>query len=119
MTSSPIAKKVTLPDNWVHLQKTMIPDQATACYWSVWYDIKDKDTFGNPDELLCNGTAWLMWCPIGDDPSLNDSWAHAEDLDGDCKNALTAIESVYGVSFHESIWVDITPEQMLKDNPIV
>ena len=41
MPSSPIAKKLdVLPDNWVHLQKTMIPDQATACYWSVWYDHK-------------------------------------------------------------------------------
>ena len=42
MPASPIMKKVVLPDNWVHLQKTMIPDQATACYWSVWYDIDDR-----------------------------------------------------------------------------
>ena len=42
MPASPIMKKVTLPDKWVHLQKTMIPDQATACYWSVWYDIDDR-----------------------------------------------------------------------------
>ena len=60
-----------------------------------------------------------MWCPIDDDPSKNDSWGHVEDLDDSCRNVLTAIESVYCVSFFESIWKDITPEQMLKDNPIV
>ena len=38
MPASPITKEITLPDNWVQLQKTMIPDQATGCYWSVWYD---------------------------------------------------------------------------------
>ena len=121
MPSSPIAKKVYLPDNWVHLQKTMIPDQATASYWSVWYDHKGEENIG--DEWVARyvdvGTAWLMWCPFGDDPSLNDNWGHVEDLDGDCKNALTTIESVYGVSFHESVWKEISPAQTLKDNPIV
>jgi len=109
MPASPIAKEITLPDHWVHLQKTMIPDQATGCYWSVWYDVKDKDTFGNPDELLYSGTAWLMWCAIGDDPSINDSWCHAEEINEECRNVLTAIEAVYGVSFHESIWIPIIP----------
>ena len=111
MPSSPIAKKLdVLPDNWVQLQKTMIPDQATAHYWRVWYD---------PPTNMKNGTAWLMCCPLDDDPSKNDSWGHVEDLDDSCRNVLTAIESVYCVSFFESIWKDITPEQMLKDNPIV
>ena len=98
MPSSPIAKKMdVLPDNWVHLQKTMIPDSNTCCYWSVWYDV-DGQSEGK-------GTAWLMWCPIDDDPSVNDSWGHAEEIDDSCRNVLTAIESVYGVSFHDSIWV--------------
>ena len=111
MPASPIVKKMdTLPDHWVHLQKTIIPDQATACYWGVWYA---------PPTNMKNGTAWLMWCPFGDDPSVNDSWCHAEEINEECRNVLTAIESVYGVSFHESIWKDITPEQTLKDNPIV
>jgi len=125
MPSSPIAKEITLPDNWVQLQKTMIPDQTTACYWSVWFDVKDKK----------KGTAWLMWCAFGDDPSVNDSWAHAEDIevcedtlrnwahaediDESCRNVLDVIESVYGVSFHESMWIPMTAEQMLKDNPII
>ena len=113
MPASPISKEITLPDNWVQLQKTMIPDQATACYWSVWYDV------GSGGWIETKGTAWLMWCPFGDDPTVNDSWGHVEDLDEDCKNVLTAIESVYGVSFHESIWVEITPEQVVRDNPLV
>ena len=98
MPSSPIAKEVILPDNWVHLQKTMIPDQTTSCYWSVWYDLNEAN----------KGTAWLMWCPLGDDPSVNDHWGHVEDLDGDCMNALTAIKAVYGVDFKDSIWFPMT-----------
>ena len=102
MPSSPIAKEITLPDNWVHLQKTMISDKATDSYWSVWYDWKDRNT--------CKGTAWLMWCPSELNPSVNDSCGHAEDLDESCRNVLTAIESIYGVSFHESIWVELPSE---------
>ena len=102
MPASPITKKVTLPDNWVHLQKTMIPDQATHSYWSVWYDPLSGG----------KGKAWLMWCPIDDDPSVNDNWGHAEEIDDSCRNVLTAIESVYGVSFHESIWVEMGSEEV-------
>ena len=96
MPSSPIIKEITLPDNWVHLQKTMTPDDETGCYWSVWYDPLPNG----------KGKAWLMWCAIGEDPSVNDSWCHAEDIDESCRNVLTAIESVYKVSFHESILAD-------------
>ena len=113
MPASPIAKEVTLPDNWVHLQKTMIPDSQTSCYWSVWYDIDGTPTEGthagweNSPAFEPKGTAWLMWCPIDDDPSVNDHWGHAEEIDDSCRNVLTAIESVYGVSFHDSIWVEM------------
>ena len=116
MPASPIAKEITLPDNWVHLQKTMIPDSETSCYWSVWYDPPTKkyeDGIPVHDLLLLEGgTAWLMWCPFGDDPTVNDSWGHVEDLEEDCRNVLTAIESVYGVSFHESIWVEMGAEEV-------
>jgi len=108
MPASPIAKKVdVLPYNWVHLQKTMIPDSNTHCYWSVWYD----NTGVSPDRDEEEGTAWLMWCPFGDDPSVNDHWGHAEEIDDSCRNVLTAIESVYGVSFHDSIWVEMGNEE--------
>ena len=106
MPASPISKEITLPDNWVQLQKTMIPDQATGCYWSVWYTIDD----GTPSESK-QGTAWLMWCAIGDDPSVNDSWCHAEEIDDSCRNVLTAIKSIYGVSFHDSIWVELPAKE--------
>ena len=102
MPASPISKEITLPDNWVHLQKTMIPDDETGCYWSVWYDIKKG---------CMVGTAWLMWCPIDDDPSVNDNWGHVEEISGDTKNVLTAIESVYGVSFHECVWVELPAKE--------
>jgi len=110
MPASPITKKITLPDNWVHLQKTMIPDQATGCYWSVWYDCFDPDQGGG-------GTAWLMWCAIGDDPSVNDSWGHAEEIDESCRNVLDAIKSVYGVSFHECMWVKMGATEVFPAQP--
>ena len=97
MPASPIVKEVTPPDNWVQLQKMMTPDQTTACYWSVWYDIDDE----------AGSTAWLMWCPYGEDPAVNDNWSHAEEIDEECRNVLNVIKSVYGVSFHESIWVEL------------
>ena len=107
MPASPITKEITLPDNWVQLQKTMISDQATGCYWSVWYDeSKFTEMPGH-----AQGTAWLMWCPIDDDPSVNDHWGHAEEIGEECRNVLTAIESVYGVSFHDSIWVEMGAEE--------
>ena len=113
MPASPITKEVALPDNWVHLQKTMIPDKATGCYWSVWYDWDEPDANRRTVSIKNkkNGTAWLMWCPFGDDPSVNDSWGHAEEIDDSCRNVLTAIESVYGVSFHDSIWVEMGKEE--------
>ena len=106
MPASPITKEVALPDNWVQLQKTMIPDSSTSSYWSVWYDPPFTNSRGNR-----KGTAWLMWCAIGEDPSVNDSWGHVEELDDSCRNVLTAIESVYGVSFHDSIWVEMGKEE--------
>ena len=114
MPASPIEKDITLPDNWVQLQKTMIPDSNTACYWSVWYNLdhtyKRNSIIPGKYDDVSEGTAWLMWCPIDDDPSVNDSWGHAEEIDDSCRNVLTTIESVYGVSFHESIWVELTSE---------
>ena len=108
MPASPITKEITLPDNWVQLQKTIIPDSSTSCYWSVWYDeSKFTEMVGHTQ-----GTAWLMCCPFGDDPSVNDSWGHAEEIDESCRNVLTTIESVYGVSFHESIWVEMGTEEV-------
>ena len=87
----------------------MIPDSNTCCYWSVWYDIDDKST-GNMSPIL-KGTAWLMWCPFDEDPSVNDNWGHVEEISGDTKNVLTAIESVYGVSFHECVWVELPAKE--------
>ena len=115
MPASPISKEITLPDNWVQLQKTMIPDSNTFCYWSVWYDLEDvwkvNSIIPGKYNEVSRGIAWLMWCPFGDDPSVNDSWGHVEEINGDCKNVLTAIESVYGVSFHECVWVELPAKE--------
>ena len=114
MPALSIVKDITLPDNWVQLQKTMIPDSETSCYWSVWYDIGRSYK-----PSIVKGTAWLMWCPFGDDPSVNDSWGHVEDLEEPCRNIVDTIESVYGVSFHESIWIPMTArEGVVRTTPL-
>ena len=107
MPASPIVKEMTPPDNWVHLQKTMIPDQETGCYWSVWYDPLPKG----------KGKAWLMWCAIGEDPSINDSWCHAEEISEECRNVLDTIKAVYGVSFHECIRVEMGVGEVFPAQP--
>ena len=102
MPASPIAKELKddeLPKDYESLEKVIIPDSATDSYWGVWFD-KEDDPYKH--------TAWLMWCPLGDDPSVNDSWGHVEDLEESCRNVLTAIEAIYGVSFHDSIWTPMT-----------
>ena len=115
MPESPIRKEITLPDNWVHLQKTMIPDDETGCYWGVWYNLvhtyKRNSIIPGKYDDVSEGTAWLMWCAIGEDPSVNDSWCHAEEINGDCRNVLDVIKSVYGVSFHDSIWVELPAKE--------
>ena len=101
MPASPIVKEVTPPENWEKLEKMITPDSATDCYWSVW--------FNEPTNMI-TGTAWLMYCPFGDDPTINDNWSHAEEITGDCKNVLDTIKSVYGISFHEYIIEELPSE---------
>jgi len=117
--SSIIMKDVTLPDNWVHLQKTMTPCSLTDHYYSVWYDPPVKDINGDPWFDGRKGTAWLMCCSFEDDPSVNDAWRHVEDLHEEHKQVLNVIESVYKVSFHESIWQPMTATEVVKNNPLV
>ena len=106
MPSSPIEKPLNkFPVNFESLNKVIIPDSKTAHYYSVWF----FETVSGNEE---NNYASLMCCYIDDNPSINDNWYHVEDLDEICRNVLTAIESVYGVSFHESIWVEMGAEEV-------
>ena len=56
---------------------------------------------------------------MDDNPAIEDNWYHVEDLDKDHTNILDTIKAVFGISFHESVWKEISPAQTLKDNPIV
>ena len=60
----------------------------------------------------------MMYCPFGDDPSVNDSWGHVEEIDDSCRNVLNAVESVYCVSFHDSIWVEMGVGNELPSGPV-
>ena len=112
MPSSPIArsiKKKDLPKDWKSLDKVIIPDNNTAHYYGVWYDVyHDKPS-----------RAWLMCCYIDDNPSVNDSWYHVEDMEEAHRPILDIIRDIYGVSFHDSIWIPMTSTEVKTDNPLV
>ena len=113
MPASPIAKHLTddeFPKDFESLEKVIIPDSATDSYWGVWFD-KEDDPYDH--------TAWLMWCPFGENPSICDNWCHAEEIDEECRNVLDVIRDVTGISFHMAIWKEINPKQTVKDNPLV
>ena len=113
MPASPIIKSNVVlsrcnsenPHLYDHLEKVIVPDSATGCYWSVWYNLEKVYDFD-----AHKVTAHLMWCPIGDDPSVNDSWSHAEEINGDCRNVLDTIEAVYGIRFHELMMKELPSE---------
>ena len=97
MPNSPISKKLNnneFPKDWKSLNKVIIPDSNTAHYYGVWFDIKSS-------------YADLMCCYIDDNPSVIDSWYHVEDMEGIHRPILDTIRDVFGVSFHDSIWVEM------------
>ena len=98
MPSSPIEKKLNkFPVNSESLNKVIIPDSKTAHYYSVWFF---ETVSGNKE----NNYASLMCCYIDDNPSINDSWYHVEDMEEVHRPILDTIQDIFGVSFHESIW---------------
>jgi len=131
MPSSPVKKRVQVSnakydiyngfENWKQFQKIIIPDQATDHYYSIWFDNTEDydagDGWVGVDARY--GDASLMCCQMDDNPATEDNWYHVEDLDKDHTNILDTIKAVFGISFHESVWKEISPAQTLKDNPIV
>ena len=98
MPSSPIAVKLTddeFPKDWESLNKTIISDSNTAHYYGVWFN--DETRY-----------AWLMCCYIDENPSINDSWYHVEDMEEVHRPILDTIRDITGVSFHDSIWIPMT-----------
>jgi hypothetical protein len=112
MPASPIARDISkedLPKDWKSLDKVIIPDNATAHYYGVWYDVyHDKPS-----------RAWLMCCHIEDNPSINDNWYHVEEMEEEHRHICDMIQDIYGVSFHDSIWVKMTATEVVKRNPLV
>ena len=100
MPASPISRdieKKDLPKDWQSLDKVIVPDSNTAHYYGVWYDVyHDKPS-----------RVWLMCCYIDDNPSINDNWYHVEEMEEVHRPILDTIQDVFGVSFHDSIWVEM------------
>ena len=137
MPSSPIGKKASESIKmYEHLNKVIIPDRATDHYYSIWYsnptEIKRKgNRMGKYTSKTILGVetvigtkrvlfdADLMCCQMDDNPTEEHNWYHVEDLEKDHYNVLDTIKAVFGISFHDSIWKEISPEQIAKDNPII
>ena len=102
MPGSPIGKQLTgdaFQKDWDSLEKVIVPDSKTVHYYGVWFD----DTGSN---------ASLMCCYIDDNPSVNDNWYHVEELEDRHRPVLDVIRDVFGISFHESIWVEMGSEEI-------
>ena len=104
MPSSPIRKKLPhYPKGWKSLQKVIIPDSKTSHFYSVWYE----------EQGGCEKGDWyatLMCCYIHDRPAICDSWHEVTDLEEEHHDILCTIETVFGISFHKSIWVNCSDE---------
>ena len=106
MPSSPIRRQLTkdeFPKDWESLNKVIIKDNNTASYLAVDFNID-------------NLTASLMYCYIDDDPSLMVNWGHVEDLEKESRPILNTIQDVTGVSFHDSIWVQMTATETVREH---
>ena len=102
MPSSPISRNIKVddfPEDWKSLNKMFIPDSKTAHYYSVDFNPK-------------NSTVHLMCCYIEDDPSVNDHWYHVEDMEEVHRTVLNTIRDLTGISFHDSIWVQMTATEV-------
>ena len=121
MPSSPIMfKNRMLPDNWKELEKVIIPDSKTAHYYGVWFDDAKEEDCGDGwvSEYHDIGTASLMCCHIEEDPSVNDNWYHVEDLEKEHTDVVDIIRSVFGISFHENIWVEMGAKEVFPARSI-
>lgn len=115
MPSSPIIKRLdSYPERWRWKEKIILSDSRTHHYYSVHYTEILETT-----ELTHCWTAELICCPLDESPAKLDNWYQVEDLVQEHTKILDTIEMLFDISFHESIWKEISPEQTLKDNPLI
>ena len=86
MPASPVTKPYNKESK--SLDSIIIEDQETFHFYKVIYD---------------SGLHWLICCYIDDNPSIEENWYHVEELYEDNRNVLDKIESMTGISFHDSI----------------
>ena len=97
MPASPISRKLStneFPRDWESLNKVIIPDSKTDHYYGVDFNPKTS-------------TASLMCCQLDDNPSLMVDWYHVEEMEEIHRTVLNTIRDVFGVSFHDSIRVEM------------
>ena len=106
MPASPISRKLStneFPRDWESLNKVIIPDSKTDHYYGVWFDIN-------------SGNADLMCCHIEEDPSLMVDWYHVEEMEEIHRTVLNTIRDVFGIAFHDSIWVEMEAKEVFPVN---
>ena len=111
MPASPIGVKLDYPNRWKWKQKIIIPDDETSHYYSIWYEERSvRGAFlTESDSKKTDWYAWLMCCEYGNFPYMPDAWYQVEELMSEHRELLNTIEMVFDISFHESIWTQISP----------
>ena len=102
MPESPIDMQLTgdeFQKDWDSLEKVIVPDSKTAHFYGVWFNETGSD-------------ASLMCCYIDENPAVMDNWYHVEVLEEEHRGVLDTIRDVFGISFHESIWVEMGSEEV-------
>ena len=120
MPSSPIIKRLdSYPERWRWKEKIILSDSKTHHYYSVHYIELDYLSLPVCGASKGDWMAELICCPLDESPAKLDNWYQVEDLVKEHTEVLDTIEMLFDISFHESIWKEISPEQTLKDNPLI
>ena len=92
MPSSPVFKYVkNLTFRTERAEKIIIRDEETAHYYSIYF------ADGSPIERT---QAYLMCCPIDDNPSIEDDWYHVEELDFKHCSVISIFRDLINIDFY-------------------
>ena len=95
MPSSPVFKYVNnLTFRTERTENVIIRDEKTAHYYSIYFED------GSPIERT---QAYLMCCPIDENPSIEDNWYNVEELDFRCRCAISMVRDFLGIDFGNKI----------------
>lgn len=91
MPSSPVYTRVrNLKFRTERSEKIIITDEKTDHYYTIYFED------GSPIERT---QAYLMCCPLDENPSIEDNWYHVEELVFEHANVIAMFRDFIGINF--------------------